>query len=403
MKQPVTGSFQLIKNLNISCVLETIRVNDLISRAEIARRTGLTPATVSNITGELIKLGLVEEIQRGISSGGRKPVLISIRKTMCFFGSIHIGSNMIETAISDIDANILRNVRIPLKAGVSPNEVLAIAIDKLRDTQKDADVQNLVGIGVCMHGLVDSEAGVSVFAPNLGWKDVQVGNPVKKAFGVPVFVENDVRAMTLAENWCGTARKVKDYVYLYIGPGIGGSIVFGNELYKGQGSFAGEFGHSTIVPDGPQCSCGNHGCLQALASETTMMDHYVKRKAQKGQSVKDDLDFDDIIAGAQDGDVDAIDEIRTSARYIGIEVVNIINAFSPSLIVINGRITKLSDTVMSELYGEISKRSMRYSKSNTKIVFSQLGDAAPIRGAATCIIRKMFKSPKKFLATVHTS
>jgi predicted NBD/HSP70 family sugar kinase len=393
--QQQTGSFELIKNMNTACILNTIRVRESISRADIARVTGLTPATVSNITAELIDISLVWETERGESSGGRKPVLLSINKVACFFGGIHIGSTMIETAVANVEAEILAEERAPIK-GLSPEETVALGLRLLAKAKARAGVNTIAGIGICTHGLVRSEEGLLVFAPNLAWANVRLGDMVHDACGLPVYVENDVRAMALAESWCGLAFGVKEYIYLYIGPGIGGSIVSGNEIFKGQGGFAGEFGHETIDPEGPFCSCGNRGCLQALASETAVFSHYMARKKERGIT-PNCANYTELIEAADAGDSDAQEEILRSIRYIGIEIGNIINALSPTLIVVNGQITRLSKTVMPLLKKEAEKHHLNRSDTQTRIVFSPLEDNASIKGAATCVIREMFASPKKFL------
>lgn len=401
LEQPLTGSFELIKHLNTSCVLNAIKSKGQISRADIARGTGLTPATVSNIASELISLGLIQEKERGESSGGRKPVMLSIYGDACFFGGIHIASNKIEAVVLNVEADILGQAKATLPAGATPEQGMELAVTKMGEAMARSGVRHIAGAGVCVHGLVKSGEGLLVFAPNLGWKNIQIGRILSERLGVPVAVENDVRAMSLAENWCGTAKDEKEFVYLYIGPGIGGSIVFNNEPYKGQGGFAGEFGHNTIEPDGPVCTCGNRGCLQVLASEAAMLARYAAKCRAAGY---DDIptDFDGVMTAAQSGDGMAKGEILRAARYIGIEVVNIINALSPSLIVINGRITALGDEVMAAITGEVFNRCMKFVEDHTRIIFSGLSGKAPVKGAATCIIRQMFESPRKFLTKNET-
>ncbi|MDR3551586.1 MAG: ROK family transcriptional regulator [Clostridia bacterium] len=394
MKTPVTGSFELIKNLNTACILNAIREKEPISRADIARKTGLTPATVSNITAELIDLGLIGETERGESNGGRKPVMLMIRPHVCYCGAVHISSNFIEVAVTDINATVVWSENRPLQRGIRPDEAIRLVIELLYKAQAFVPVgKKMVGIGICVHGLVQIEEGVMLFAPNLGWENVRIGDLIQTEFNLPVYVENDVRAMALAESWCGLARNAVDFVYLYIGTGIGGSIMFNNELYKGYGGFAGEFGHSTIEPDGPLCTCGNRGCLQAYASENTVFKNYCARKG----ITEEDLEYADVISLAKNGDEAALDEILKSVRYIGIEVGNIINAFSPSLIILNGNIVKLGNVVMIALDNEINAHVLKYTHSRTRIVFSRLSDRAPIRGAASCVIRDLFEYPRRFL------
>jgi predicted NBD/HSP70 family sugar kinase len=397
MAQPLTGSFELIKNINTACILNKIRISGSVSRADIARETGLTPATVSNITAEIIELGLIIEAERGESSGGRKPVLLSINKTACYFGSIHMGSDLVEAAVSDVEAELVSLMSSPLPDGANPELVVSTGLRLLEEAKLAAGVSTLAGIGICSHGLSRSSDGVVVFAPNLGWCNVPVGSMVESATGLPTAVENDVRAMAYAENWCGLARGVSDYVYLYVGHGIGGSIISDSELFKGQGGFAGEFGHVTIEPGGPLCSCGNRGCLQALASENAMLKRYIERKKSIGELPPDGLRFSQLLNLAKQGDSDALEEILAGVRYIGIEVGNIINTLSPSLIVINARISALSDIIMPVLNEEIGRHCIQNSRDNVNITFSELLREAPIRGAATCIIRRMFEQPKAFL------
>lgn len=394
MQQPLTGSFELIKRLNTACILNMIRVKGSISRADIARVSGLTPATVSNITAELIGLGVIAETERGESSGGRKPVLLSINKTAGYFGGIHIGSTVLEAAVANMEAEILSSSSAPIK-NASPDEAVRLGLQLLEKAKNKAGIKELSGIGISAHGLVRSDKGLMVFAPNLGWSNVSIGKMFADECGLPVFVENDVRAMALAESWCGLAFGVKDYVYLFIGPGIGGAIVSGNEIYSGLGGFAGEFGHIVVEPDGPLCSCGNHGCLQALASESAVLSRYLKQKEKKNITASC-RSFNDVMTMAKSGDSDAVEEILRSVRYIGIEVGNIVNALSPHLIVINGQMTQLSDIVMPALKKEAALHCMKHSDTNTKIVFSPLGSLASIKGAETCVIKKCFESPMKF-------
>lgn len=391
MQQPLTGSFELIKKLNTACILNMIRVKGSISRADIARESGLTPATVSNITAELIGLGVIAETERGESSGGRKPVLLSINKSAGYFGGIHIGSTVLEAAVANIEAEILSSSSAPI-ANLSPEGVVKLGSQLLEKTKMEAGIKELSGIGISAHGLVRSDLGQMVFAPNLGWSNINIGDMFAQECSLPVFVENDVRAMALAESWCGLAFGVKDYVYLFIGSGIGGAIVSGNEIYSGLGGFAGEFGHIVVEPNGPLCSCGNRGCLQAFASESAVLNSYAERRGIQPNSCS----FDDIIAAAHADDKIAVEEIMRSVKYIGIELGNIVNTLSPHLIVINGWLTQLSDIVMPALKKEMSLHCMKHTAKNTKLVFSPLGNLASIKGAETCVIKKCFESPMKF-------
>lgn len=394
MKPVVTGSLELIKKINTSCILEALRENSLISRADIARNTGLTPATVSNIISELMELNLIVEIERGESSGGRRPVMLAINQKACYFIGAHISSVKLEVAVVDVGANIVWHEKQMLPHAISQSDALDRLLHLISQAREQWSSSKIVGIGVCCDGLVASKEGLLVFSPNLGWENVRIGELLSNRFRLPVFVENDVQAMTLSESWCGIAQNVKDYVYLYIGPGIGGSVVINGELFKGGSGFAGEFGHNTIVPDGPLCPCGNSGCLQALASEQTMLRNFIEKKNDTKYA---SYTFAAMLRDARAGDTIALMEIQKSARYIGIAVDNIIKAFSPTLLIINGTITSLGKPIMTVIDGEVRRRSLGQIQNRTRIVFSTLGDNAQIKGAGACAIREMFASPKKFL------
>jgi predicted NBD/HSP70 family sugar kinase len=296
--------------------------------------------------------------------------------------------------IVNVEGHIIWSKKWLHAAEASHTEVLRQTAALINEGVKSAGIAKLSGIGICIHGLVKSEDGLLVFGPNLAWENVRIGDTFENEFHVSVIVENDVRAMTLAENWCGVARGIDDYVCLYIGPGIGGSIVIGGELYRGCGGFAGEFGHNTIKPDGPLCTCGNRGCLQAVASESTVLSNFLIRKNDARYAR---FAYEDVVRLAKQGDPVAVDEILKSAQYIGIEIGNIINSLGPPLVVLSGSFTSLGGMVMSVIDDEVRHRGLKYAQTNTRILFSSLGEKAFIKGAAACITREMFGSPKKFL------
>lgn len=391
MKQE-TGSFSLMKNMNTTLILNIIRENKEISRANVAKMSGLTPATVTNITGELISMGLICEAQRGESKGGRKPVMLRIIEDAYYVIGVYMGSKVIEIVLSDIEANIIKDVQIKNLSGMTQETALSEIIRIIKELI-DQSSKPVIGIGVGIHGLVKKDEGIAIFSPNLGWENVRVKDILMSEFELPVIVDNDVRAMTLGERLAGSAKHISDFILVYVGSGIGGSIVLNDKLYDGATGVAGEFGHTTLIPDGPKCSCGNHGCFQALASEGAMLDHYKKLSHRENENI----DFLTLLALYNDDDPAAKESIHEGARYIGLGIANLINIFNPSLVILSGNIAKLGSKVLNIINNEVKKRCMEYMQSSTRIVLSKSKSEGFMRGVACLVIGELYKNPSKLL------
>lgn len=389
MERQETGSFSLMKNINMALVLKIIRENENISRAHVAKISGLTPATVTNLTYELIAMNLVEEAERGVSRGGRKPVMLRMRKDVFAVAGVYIGSKVIQIVLADLDANVLKKEQITRLHGLTQEDALARVVGIIKKLMGETDLK-VIGIGVGFHGLVKRGEGIAVFAPNLGWENVRVQDILESEFHIPVVVDNDVRAMTVGERYVGMAKNNEDFILLYVGSGIGGSIVMNNNLYAGATGVAGEFGHTTVLPDGPLCTCGNRGCLQALASEGAIIERYRVLSENDAQ-----VDFEYVLQKALAGDRSAVKAISDSAHYIGIAVANLINIFNPSMVIISGNIARMGSMVMAILNEEVNRRCMEYTQNSTRIVFANNKNEAFLRGAASLVISELLQNPAR--------
>jgi len=386
-KQVVPGSFSLIKKINTSLILNTIREKGTISRAEIAKLTGLTPATVTNITGELIRHNLILEAERGESSGGRKPVMLKINSDGYYVIGVNISSNEAELIVANLNADIIFSDGFAIARHVSPNAVLDKIVNKLRKWISVNKEKKILGLGVGVHGLVNSQEGISIFAPNLGWENVPIKKILEDELHMPVFLDNDVRTMTLGENWFGAAQNISNFIFVYVGYGIGGSIVIDNQLYKGITEGAGEIGHTTIDLNGPQCSCGNYGCLQVMASEQGLIN-----MAEEMMGFHKNPTPEFIYGLAAQNDSIAVQLVKKQAKYLGIGIANLINTFNPKLIVINGRLTNLEKLVMEEIRSVVERRSMKYLQESCNIIFSRLGEKAILKGTVALVLSETFNN-----------
>ncbi|SHF58761.1 ROK family protein (putative glucokinase) [Caldanaerobius fijiensis DSM 17918] len=394
MANLIPVSYKLLKGMNESLVIRIIKEKGAISRADIARYTNLTPPTVTNITKKLIKDGVIVEDTMGESRGGRKPVLLKLNPGYFYVVLAHISSNHLRLDVSDLDTNVLASKRIKL-SDKSPEAVLKnlFALYRQMVDQSGVPEDKIAGIGVAVHGLVDSERGISLYAPNLGWRDVNLLESIKAELGIEVCVENDVRAMAMGERWYGAAKGVDNFLAVKVGYGIGASAVVDGKLYTGITHSSGEIGHTTIDVNGPKCSCGNYGCLEAMASERAICETMSKRLKLGEKSIikdVDDVDIEDVYRAANIGDELAIDVIKRISIYLGIGIANLINLFNPQLVVLGGNIIKVKDIVKPVLEDVVKQRALDNTYRGCKLVMSNLGDDATIKGAHALILSHLF-------------
>ncbi|MCE7794079.1 ROK family transcriptional regulator [Salipaludibacillus sp. CUR1] len=402
MSSRMTGSFQLMKSLNRSLILNTIRVNGAISRSEIAKKTKLTPPTVTNIVNELIKADLVLESRAGTSNGGRKPILLTINSNSRYIIGVDVGVKKVRLALTNLNADILKRklVKMPDRESLTEESFLQflqdIILSFLEEIEEAKD--KLIGLGVAMHGIVDHEAGTAVHAPTLKLENVPVKQVLEDHFNLPVRVENDAKALALGEKWFGAGKETDHFVCLNVGEGIGSGIILHDELFHGSDDLAGEIGHTLIDLNGPLCSCGNKGCFQMLASG-----HALKERAR--ERVKDDretllkersgndleeLDGQLIYECAKDGDAVAAEILEETGEYLGIGLLNIIHFLNPRMIIVGGGVSKAGSFLMDPVHKVIKTRALSKRARNTRIVLSELDEEGSVIGACTLVLSELF-------------
>ena len=263
-----TGSFRWMKSINKSTILNVIRLQGPLSRAEIAKVTHLTPPTVTNIVSELLREGWVVECELGESTGGRKPILLNINHKAFNVVGVYAGVKTIRVLSADLAGNTgeERLLSVPARpSGKIYADLLIEAVGSVADRIREKGIP-LLGIGVGMHGLVDPREGVSRFAPNLPFSDLPLRSILEEKFSVSVEVENDVRARAVGESWFGHGRGADPFICVHVGTGVGAGMMYEGRLLYGPTFTAGELGHTVIDPAGPACGCGNRGCLEAFVS-----------------------------------------------------------------------------------------------------------------------------------------
>lgn len=400
MNKVVRGSFELMKQLNVSAVLKVIRDNGSLSRADVAKITGLTPASVTNITKMLIEDEYLVECKVGQSSGGRPPIMLELNPNARYVIGISIGVGMIDVVITNLSAEII------LKKSIEINEErydynfvfkeLVKLINEVIECSK-IEKEKILGAGVALHGIVNARTGMSIYSPYYGWKEINIKEALENELNLGVYVDNDVRAMALGESWFGITKDISNFVTLNISNGIGAGIIINNKPYYGVDFSAGEIGHIVVEGDGDKCNCGNYGCLETVASNNNITKKAIKLIKQGTNSVLKELKADinqltieDISEAAKLEDELAISIIKEAARYIGIAITNLINILNPTSIVVVGEIFENTFYAIETLNEIVKNRGMKLSSENVRIIKSMLGRDAAVVGATTLVIQEIF-------------
>lgn len=396
------GNAKLMKTVNTSIILSIIRKIKRISRAEIAKTSKLNPSTVSNLTSELIEMGLLKEVGVGISQKGRKPMQLSLNPdSPCVIG-VEVVEDRTIALMVNLEAKIMAEVRTNIDVAEIGKSVIKKMIGTIREVIKKSGKakSEIKAIGIGITGLIEFEPGIAKFSPNIGWKDIPVKKIVEEEFGIQTFVDNDGKAMALGEYRFGLGNGTQDLVCINMGEGLGSGIIIDGRIYRGANWIAGEIGHIVVDLNGPRCRCGNRGCLETFTSGRAMVSNAIVaikqgRETLISQLVNNELDKITpkiIFQAANRKDKLARDIIEETGEYLGIAIANVTNSFDPEVIIIGGEIAQFDNfNLMLEPAKKASvKHTFGGRRRKTKILVTELGDNSPAIGAATLAIEKLF-------------
>jgi glucokinase len=317
--------------------------------------------------------------------------------------AVDIGGTKIIIATISNNGSILAQDRCPTLADEGARAVvdrLFSAIDRLLD-KNNLEPSQLSGISMAVAGAIDSGRGLITVSPNLpGWRDVPLGDMARERYHVEAFLVNDASAAALGEHRFGAGKGVSNLILLTLGTGIGGGIIINNEMYDGTGGSAGEIGHMVIDVNGPECACGNRGCLEALASGTAIARDAIKRIRQGEKSALVDMvggkiesiTTDKIGDAAQNGDLLALDVLSRAGKYLGVGMANLVNIFNPDMIILGGGMAKMGDLFLDPAKRVVAEKAFPISAQAVRIVTAQLGDEAGVYGAAALAFEQGVRS-----------
>jgi N-acetylglucosamine repressor len=391
-RQPI-GNRTLIRAINRSLVLNTIKSGGPISRTQVARRTGLSPATVSGITAELMADGLIFEKAPGDSRGGRRPILLALNPR----GGYVVGVKLTETqavgALTDLEATVVAKQTLPL-SGRTPEAVIATLAGAVDGLLREGHVRRkqLLGVGIGVAGIVHAEAGILRQSPFLGWRDLPLRDMLRDRLHVPVYIDNDVNTLTLAERWFGAGQGVDHFLVVTVGRGVGMGIVLNGQFYRGTAGGAGEFGHTVVDPEGPLCDCGKRGCLEALVGDPGLL-RMASEAFDRGEMAERPASPEALLASAQAGEEGARAVLSRAGEILGCCLANLINVFDPQLIIISGEGVRAGEWLFGPMRQSIDRHVMPGLAGDTEIRIDRWDDDAWARGAASLVLRELFESP----------
>ena len=389
------GNRDLIRAINRSTILNVIKTHAAIPRAEIARLTGLSPATVSAISAELIQDSLVFEKETGDSSGGRRPIMLAINP----HGGCVVGIKLMEDhalgALTDLEATPLGKQSYIL-TDTSPPAVARALSELVSELLSNSEkpTPNLMGVGVGLAGIVDSAQGLVRQSPFFGWTDVPLRELIQDKVNVPVYLDNDVNTLAFAEKWFGAGRGIDNFLVVTFGRGIGLGIVVNGQFLHGARGSAGEFGHTVIQPGGELCACGKRGCLEMYASEPAMLRESAEA-FQQGRLSSLPGTPEEMVLLAEEGEIAAQEIFARAGRLLGQSIANLINIFNPERILINGEGVRAGKWLFEPMQAAIDEHTMPSLRQDVSILVEPLGDDAWARGAASLVLHELFESPIK--------
>jgi predicted NBD/HSP70 family sugar kinase len=385
MRERSEGSLASLRRLNRRRVINALRDHGMVSRAEIARRTGLSRSTVSSLVSELQSDGLVVEREEPGAAhggqGGRPPILLAFDASAGAALGIDFGHSHVRVAVSDLSSNILAERSAPMDIDHAAHEGLDVALELIGEALDEAGVERsrVIGAGLGLPGPVDQIDGVigsSAILP--GWVGVAAGEEMRRRLDVPVSVDNDANLGALAELTHGAGRGASELVYLKVSSGIGAGLILGGRLHRGTGGVAGELGHILVAPEGAVCRCGNRGCLETAASTGALLEMLRRSHGE--------LTVAEMLRLARDGDLGCRRVIADAGRVVGSAVAVVLNLLNPQLLVVGGDLAEAGDLLLDGVRSSVRLAALPAAADAAGVVAGVLGERAQVLGALALAI-----------------
>ena len=386
---PTTPTTRDISRANRLTILRYLYAGKAASRPELSRISGLSPATVANLVTDLIDAGIVAETGVRISAGGRPRAELAVNAGRGVLVGVDVAETYVHFELFDLGLRLVQAVERALHPEENqPVQLIEHLVLGLERLLSDADIrpERVLGVGISVPGLVDRTAGVSIFAPNWGWRGVPLLRLLGERLPFPIQLDNPLKASATAELWFGAGWQADNVITLVLGTGVGAGIITNGTVYRGETNSAGEWGHTTVVIDGRVCRCGGRGCLEAYVGAPGIAQHLRELAPESDLLNTDDqtATVQAIAAAAANGDPPATQVVRTTARYLGVGVANLVNLFNPRIVVLGGWVgLALGPVLMPELERVVAGYALEQPLRATSLQLGQLRHNPVSMGMAT--------------------
>jgi predicted NBD/HSP70 family sugar kinase len=382
------ASSETARDINRRIVLNLVRRHQPISRASLARRSGMQRSTVSAITEQLISESWVVEGATGQLPRGRKPIFLHLNPDRSSIIGVDIQPEVTTLAVSSMDMQIL--IRESMPTGNPPEDFIERLGRHIIELMGAHPKKPYEGIGISVPGRIDTASQRLSFAPNLHWRDVDLVTPLKKLTGLSVEVENAANACALTELWSGRhGEGLSNLIAVTVSEGIGVGMIMNGQLLRGAQGVSGEFGHVSLDATGPKCSCGNRGCWEVLASNAAALRYYAEPGSSKGRTRA--LRFGDLLDLVEQGDARACKALDEMARQLGAGLAMLVTGLAPDVLVVVGEVTRAWDRVSPIITSALKQRS--HTHAQTRILPTDPEGWPRLRGAIALIAEKHFAEP----------
>ena len=369
-----------------------------ISRAELARQTGMSRSTVSSITQELLDTGLITIRRRGVSSGGRRPVMLAFEDDSFVSIGVDLGASHVLVTVTNLRGVVVGQRSEGLNINDGPEPVMDVVKGLIRMILRDVnrDLDDVVGIGVAVPSPVDPKRPGHLSDLILpGWSDFSITDNLRAAFDKPVYVDNDANMGALAELWWGHGVELDTLAYVKIGTGVGAGLIIERKVFRGTAGLAGEVGHFALDPSGPKCICGLNGCINVTLGSKQLVERYNSYLEEHEERVET---ITQLVTQSRNGNELAQQVFRDAGSQLATGVANLSNLFDPAVIVLGGAITGAGNVFLDSVREELAKRVRLISYEPESIRTSEMGAESIAIGAATMVLDSALQQPELLLS-----
>lgn len=397
-----------LRERNLSSVLNYIFYHKATAfRAKLAARVGLNRSTASSLVQELIERDLLRETgKNSVGEIGRPATFLEVNPQAGFIIGVDLSVDFISVLITDFSCRVLWERKFPINSKIIQADAIAKILELVKEALAVCKEKNnrILGLGLAVPGLVDTNEDTLIYAPRFNWRDVPLRKILAESTGLhEIYIENDANAATLGEHIYGVAGKTGDFIFVFIGKGIGSGLFLNGKLYRGRNGYAGEIGHLPIIaePFHNLCDCGNLGCWETYANEDTILKRTNARLEKKRNTIISSLMAEQhaplsisILKQAADaGDQESLEIFSEAGEAIGIGIAGLINIFNPDKVIVGGPISISGNHLLPAIINSVKKHTLPDLNQNVEILLSEFGSNAVVIGAIASVTNQILSTP----------